>query len=208
MNTTHTAVLLLSLLSLLTTVLGVALALALRENVRAIAAGIGFSTGLMILIAAVDLVPQSVATVGAGASLVTAAIGAAFVGTAHLAIPHVHLFEEPGAAKTPLARSASLVVLGLVLHDLPEGFGMASAYVASPSLGILVAVAIALHNLPEEFAMALPGVTLSSRRFLFGAAALSAPGANTGERSAASSSLIRVNSATPARHTMRELPLR
>jgi ZIP family zinc transporter len=51
---------------------------------------------------------------------------------------------------------------------------MASAYVASPSLGVLVALVIALHNLPEEFAMSVPAVAVRSKKFLFGAAALSA----------------------------------
>lgn len=51
---------------------------------------------------------------------------------------------------------------------------MANAYIASPELGMLVAVAIALHNVPEEFAMAVPAVMTRSRRFLYGAALLSA----------------------------------
>jgi len=42
MRTMNSAVILLSLLSCLTTALGVALALLLRDNTRAIAAGIGF----------------------------------------------------------------------------------------------------------------------------------------------------------------------
>jgi hypothetical protein len=65
------------------------------------------------------------------------------------------------------------VVVALVLHDVPEGFAMANAYVVT-RLGILVALAMALHNLPEEFAMAVPAVTLRGRRFLFGAGLLSA----------------------------------
>jgi zinc transporter, ZIP family len=69
--------------------------------------------------------------------------------------------------------SAYLVAVGLILHDVPEGFAMANAYIASPSLGVLIGLAIALHNLPKEFAMAVPAVTLRSRRFLFGAALLS-----------------------------------
>ena len=51
---------------------------------------------------------------------------------------------------------------------------MANAYIASPSLGLFVALAIALHNLPEELAMAVPAMTLQSKRFLVGAALLSA----------------------------------
>jgi zinc transporter ZupT len=44
-------------------------------------------------------------------------------------------------------------MFGLILHDIPEGFAMANAHIASPSLRLLVSLAIALHNLPDGFAM-------------------------------------------------------
>jgi ZIP family zinc transporter len=173
-NATHTAVILLSLMSCVTTVIGVALALKLRENARAIAAGIGFSAGIMILISVWELVPEAVAVTGIGTALMTAVLGAGLVWAAHFITPHIHLVEERGRTEKALVRSAYLVAFGLILHDVPEGFAMANAYVASPALGVLVALAIALHNLPEEFAMSVPAVTLRSKRFLFSAAVLSA----------------------------------
>lgn len=174
MSTTHAAVLLLSLLSLFTTWLGVMLAFWLRENARAIAAGIGFSTGIMLLISLLELVPESVSIMGVPPTLMSFALGAGLVWTAHLIVPHTHLVEEKGMADRMLVKSAYLVAFGLILHDVPEGFAMANAYIASPELGVLVAVAIALHNVPEEFAMAVPAVVIRSRRFLYGAALLSA----------------------------------
>jgi ZIP family zinc transporter len=165
----------LSLLSCVTTALGVALALSLRENARALATGIGFSTGIMILISLWDLLPQSVADLGIRAALASAALGAALIWIGHLIILHTSLVpgrNEPIDAAR--ATSAYLVVFGLILHDVPEGFAMANAYIAAPGLGVLIGLAIALHNLPEEFAMAVPAVMLRSRRFLFGAALLSA----------------------------------
>jgi ZIP family zinc transporter len=174
MSTTTTAVLLLSLLSCLTTCLGVALAIALRENARAIAAGLGFSVGIMILISAFELIPASVAVMGIGATVTSAALGAALIWVAHVIIPHTHLVEEKGVVDRALIKSVYLAVFGLILHDVPEGFAMANSYIASPSVGILVALVIALHNLPEEFAMSAPAVMLKSRSFLFGAALLSA----------------------------------
>jgi len=173
-NATHTAVILLSLLSALTTWVGVVLALKLRENARAIAAGIGFSVGIMILVSVLELIPEAVAAMGVGATLGSAGLGVALVWAAHFIVPHTHLVEEKGITDKTLIRSAYLVVFGLILHDVPEGFAMANAYVASPALGLLVALAIALHNLPEEFAMSVPAVMLKSKRFLFGAALLSA----------------------------------
>jgi ZIP family zinc transporter len=173
-NPTHTAVVLLSLMSCITTAFGVALALKLRENARAIAVGIGFSAGIMILVSVLELMPEAVVAMGVGPTLGSAGLGVALVWAAHFIVPHTHLVEEKGIVDMALIRSAYLVVFGLVLHDVPEGFAMANAYVASPALGVLVSVAIALHNMPEEFAMAVPAVMLKSKRFLYVAALLSA----------------------------------
>jgi ZIP family zinc transporter len=173
-SATLAAVLLLSLISCVTVLGGVALALRLRENARAIAAGIGFSAGIMILVSAWELIPEAVSSMGWGSTLGGVAAGAGLTWGAHFVIPHMHLFAEKGLAERALARSAYLVAFGLILHDVPEGFAMANAYVANPALGVLVALAIALHNLPEEFAMSVPLVLLRSKSSLYGAAALSA----------------------------------
>lgn len=169
-----TAVLLLSTLSFVTTAAGVAMALRLRSSNRAIAAGIGFSVGIMMLISLFELLPAALADAGWAFMLPAVAAGAAVIAMAHRLIPHRHLVTEGAGIDPVMIRSAYLVVLGLVLHDLPEGFAMANAYVATPTAGFVTAIAIALHNLPEEFAMAAPVVAISRRRALFGAALLSA----------------------------------
>lgn len=174
MSATHVAVVLLSLMSCLTVWLGVALALRLRENARALATGIGFSAGIMVIISGWELIPESIAALGVGATLATVLAGAALVWSAHFIIPHTHLVKEKGIANKALLRSAYLIAFGLILHDVPEGFAMANAYVANPALGVLVSLAIALHNVPEEFAMAVPLVMLRSKASLYGAAVLSA----------------------------------
>jgi ZIP family zinc transporter len=174
MPPTVIAVLSLSLLSVLTTIAGVLLAAAISKNTKAIAAGIGFSAGIMILISGFELVPESHHAIGATATALTVGSGAVLLMVANFLLPHTHLVREHGLTDTRLVRSVTLVVVGLILHDVPEGFAMANAYLASPSLGLLVALAIALHNLPEELAMAVPAMTLRSRRFLLAAAVLSA----------------------------------
>jgi ZIP family zinc transporter len=109
-----------------------------------------------------------------GGTLLATVAGAMLVWAAHFVIPHTHLVNEPGVVNKAPVRAAYLVAFGLILHDVPEGFAMANAYVAAPGLGVLTGLAIALHNLPEEFAMAVPLVMLRSRASLYGAAALSA----------------------------------
>lgn len=171
---TWAAIIALALLSGITTLMGVGLALWLGTSAKGIATGMGFSAGIMILISTVELIPESAGEVGLVRSLVTVALGAAVLASLHVIIPHTHLVEETGRFDARLLKGAYLVAFGLILHDFPEGFAMANSYVASPSLGVLVALAIALHNIPEEFAMAAPAVALRKRRFLFMAALVSA----------------------------------
>jgi ZIP family zinc transporter len=167
----YLAVVVLAFLSGGTTLLGVALAIALGENPKLTAMGIGFSTGIMVLISVCELVPESLSLVGPATMCLSVGLGAALILSLHALIPHVHLGREH--PPTVELRAAYLVVFGLILHDVPEGFAMAHAFLASPSLGLLVAVAIALHNIPEEFAMAVPAVAVKKRALLFNAAILS-----------------------------------
>jgi len=167
----YIAVVVLAFLSGGTTLLGVALAIALGENPKLIATGIGFSTGIMVLISLCELVPESLSIAGPVATSLSVGLGAALILILHLLIPYLHLGREQ-----PLPvelRAAYLIAGGLILHDVPEGFAMANAFLASPSLGLLVAVAIAIHNIPEEFAMAVPAVAIKNLALLFKAAILS-----------------------------------
>lgn len=170
---TWLTVLSLALLSGMTTLIGVALALYLGKQSRGIAFGIGFSAGIMLLVATVELIPDAIETAGTTTALLSVFAGSLLVALLHWIIPHTHLIEEHGLFDYTLIRGAYLMAFGLVLHDLPEGFAMANAYVSSPTMGLMVALAIALHNIPEEFAMAAPLAAVSKRRTLFVAAFLS-----------------------------------
>jgi ZIP family zinc transporter len=172
--TTWTIVLLLAFMSGLTTWLGVVLAIRLEKNARAIALGIGFSAGIMLLISGAELLPASLRDAGPAWTWGSAALGAGAIAALHVVIPHVHLFEERGLVDASMLRASTLVALGLILHDFPEGVAMANAYIDSPSLGILISLAIALHNVPEEFAMAVPAVASQRRTMLFAMAFVSA----------------------------------
>ncbi|MEN8174545.1 MAG: ZIP family metal transporter [Pseudomonadota bacterium] len=172
---TVVAVLLLALVSGLSTLIGVTAAIGfVAHHRRGIAFGIGFSVGIMLLIAVLELMPGAFERVGWLQGLFAASLGMALVALLHLVIPHRHLFMEQGMMQARAVRTAYLVAFGLVLHDFPEGFAMANAYLASPGLGVTVALAIAAHNIPEEFAMAAPAVGVKSRRWLYGAAVVSA----------------------------------
>jgi ZIP family zinc transporter len=172
-GSTTVAILLLALLSGMTTLIGVALALTFGKQTRGIAFGIGFSAGIMVLVSLLELIPEAIRQSAVTTALPAVASGALLVAALHWLIPHTHLVEEKGLFNRRLIRSAYLVAFGLILHDVPEGFAMANAFIAAPAMGLMVALAIALHNIPEEFAMAAPLVAFTRRRTLVGAALLS-----------------------------------
>ena len=149
-------VLLLAFISGLTTLVGVALGLRLGQSTRAVAVGIGFSAGVMVLVSLRELLPAAFAAVPYPRVWGAVALGAGLLAVLHVVIPHIHLVEEPGRIDVGLLRSSYLVAFGLALHDFPEGIAMANAYLEAPSLGILVFAVVALHNIPEGFAMAVP----------------------------------------------------
>lgn len=133
MSTAYLAVFLLSLLSVVTTFLGVLLAALIRENDRTIAIGIGFSTGIMILVSGLELVPEAYSDLGFLNVALTVGCGAAVLWLANVAIPHIHLVSEHGYGDARLVRSVYLVVMGLILHDVPEPGGR-QAVARAPSL--------------------------------------------------------------------------
>jgi ZIP family zinc transporter len=161
-------------LSLVATTGGVLLAIRVGSRPRAVVTGIGFSAGMMAAVSIAELLPQAYADGGAISVTGAAAAGAGVLAALHAIIPHTHLVAEHSGFAASQVRSAYLVLFGLVLHDLPEGFALATSYASAPRLGVVVAIAIAAHNLPEEFAIAVPAVTVRSRRLLIRAAVLSA----------------------------------
>lgn len=164
----------LALLSGMTTLIGVYLAIHSTKSPRSIAFGIGFSTGIMLLVSFLELLPAAITTSNLSQTLIALMSGVCLMAALHWLIPHTHLFKEKGQFNNVrLVRSAYLVAFGLILHDIPEGFAMANSFLTSPSLGFFVALAIALHNIPEEFAIAVPAVTLHNKQFLYKAAFIS-----------------------------------
>lgn len=138
--------LLLSLLAGLATFLGAVLALFLPGEASHHGL-MSFSGGVMLVLAAADLLPAAWAQQGAFVALAGTAVG---VGLLSLAA------ALPRAARThPMLHTGRLTALAIALHDLPEGIALAAGLVSAP-LGFSLAIAIGLHNLPEGAATAAP----------------------------------------------------
>jgi zinc transporter ZupT len=72
----------------------------------------------------------------------------------HTVAPHFHFGEEVHTDALLRPSVGYLAVLGLGVHTFFDGVAIASGFVVSASLGLLLFVAVLLHKLPEGFTVA------------------------------------------------------
>jgi len=166
---------LLTLLAGLSTGIGSALAFfTTRTNTKFLATALGFSAGVMLYVAFVEIFQKSRESLelelgqGRGDWLTVAAF---FGGIAVIAVidrlvpgyenPHEMRGVEqmqPGsqAEDARLLRMGLFSALAITIHNFPEGLATFMAALNDIQLGISIAVAIAIHNIPEGIAVAVP----------------------------------------------------
>jgi ZIP family zinc transporter len=157
-----------------------------RPNIALLSFGLGLSSGVMVYVSLVELLPVASGLFGeslgekAGGWLAT---GCFFGGMLASALidrlvpepenPHEAISLEtmqlvrqsanavgsdPAVADraASLARLGPLTALVIGLHNFPEGMATFASSLADPSLGLSIALAVAIHNVPEGIAVAVP----------------------------------------------------
>lgn len=165
------AVLVLATISGGTTLLGIWLAFWSRRSDAWITFGLAFAAGIMAILSVSELFLVSWRKGSIFNITLATLTGLGVMWLFDKILPALRHRRTRDHSKQK--RTAMLVALSIILHDFPEGFGMAQAFLSSPMSGLLVAAAIALHNIPEEFALAVPLVNLEKKGFLFQVAILS-----------------------------------
>lgn len=166
-------ILLISFLSGSTTVIGALLAIFLKGGRSYVSIGVGFSSGIMIAISFLELLATALTMMDELFIVFAFALGFVLVLIFDVTLPHMHLIEEKGFSGH-LIKVSYLVAIGIIIHDFPEGFAMASSFWVEVKLGLLVALGIAIHNIPEEFALAVPLVLTKKTKLLLEFLVLSA----------------------------------
>ena len=121
-----------------------------RWSVRALEAMIALAAGFMMSVALTDLLPEAIEQHGHTAAVV-ALLGYLLVHlTQHTLVRHFHFGEETHEVSAVVSVSA---LVGLLLHTFVDGVAIASGFLVSPRLGVLVFLAILLHKFPEGLAI-------------------------------------------------------
>jgi zinc transporter, ZIP family len=163
----------LTLLAGLATGIGSAIAFfARRTNTRFLAVSLGFSAGVMIYVAFVEILHKAQASLSAahgpraGALYAVLAFfaGIAFIALVDQLVPSAenpHEIRGPEDMARPehavaLQRMGGFMALAIGIHNFPEGLATFIATLQDPRLGIPIAAAISIHNIPEGIAVSVP----------------------------------------------------
>jgi ZIP family zinc transporter/zinc and cadmium transporter len=111
---------------------------------------IALAAGFMLSVALADLIPEAITRDGERGALFILAGFLLVHLTQHALVGHFHFGEETHAVSRRVSVSA---LAGLLLHTFGDGVAIASGFIVSPQLGVLVFGAIFLHKLPEGLAI-------------------------------------------------------
>jgi zinc transporter ZupT len=138
----------------------------LRRGLRFIDACLAFGAGFMLAVTLLGVLPEVLGESSGAALYVLGGYLAVHVAQ-HVFTPHFHFGEETHRVSAATGNSA---LLGLMLHTFFDGVAIASGFLVSERLGVLLFLAVLLHKLPE-------GVTIASVMVAGGGSRASAIGA-------------------------------
>jgi zinc and cadmium transporter len=114
---------------------------------------LALGAGFMLAASLIDMLPESIRLAGDPA-LFYVLVGYFLVHFfEHTVAPHFHFGEETHGAEMRLHRASFSALAGLGIHTFFDGVAIASGFLVSGWLGMVIFLAIVLHKLPEGFAI-------------------------------------------------------
>ncbi len=109
---------------------------------------LGFSGTIMILISILDLLPTSILTLNNNYQLFRVIITTIIA--FYLGYLIINILDKKVEEESSLFKVGILSLIGLMLHNFPEGIATFMTSINNQELGIKLSIAIMLHNIPED----------------------------------------------------------
>jgi ZIP family zinc transporter len=106
----------------------------------------GFTAGIIIAFICFELIPGSLERFGLYKGIIAMLLGVALSAWLEGRLGEFHRYEKAGL----------LLVLGVTIHNIPEGMALGSLLHVSFPAGVSLAIMIAAHCFPEGLAVMLP----------------------------------------------------
>jgi ZIP family zinc transporter/zinc and cadmium transporter len=115
---------------------------------------LALGAGYMLAVAFLEIIPEAISLAGREALFFVLAGFFLVHLFEHTLAPHFHFGEETHTEEISHRRAQSSVMLGLIIHTFFDGVAIASGFLVSTWLGMMIFLAVFLHKLPEGFTVA------------------------------------------------------
>jgi len=118
---------------------------------------LAFSSGIMLAISLISLIPESVFLLFDKLPILPVIIIASIFIVVGIILSFTASFEvDKFISDNKLYKLGIISIIVLIIHNIPEGITTFISTSVNSKLGIKLAIAIALHNIPEGISIAVP----------------------------------------------------
>lgn len=143
-----------SLIAGLSTIFGFFSVYIKGDKNKIISGSLSFAGGVMIMLSLIDLIPSSIYSLkGQNSYFIAVVYSFMFFIIGFIAS---YLIQDFVHEKEGLYKTGIVSMIGIIIHNIPEGI---ATYVISSinlKLGIILAIAIIMHNIPEGIGISIP----------------------------------------------------
>jgi ZIP family zinc transporter len=152
----HEAILWILLISVLGPIVGSFIGVIRKPSEAFMYNMLAFAGGVMLAVSFMELIPRSIELSSIWIASIGILAGSIVMFSVDKLIPHIHpelCSQEQGCR---LKKTATYLIIGIFLHNFPEGMAIAIGAVSETNVAILIAIAIAIQNVPEGICTATP----------------------------------------------------
>ncbi|QGT99261.1 Zinc transporter, ZIP family [Candidatus Syntrophocurvum alkaliphilum] len=120
---------------------------------------LGLAAGVMIAVVIFDLLPSALFSPNYKSAILGILVGVILLGIID------KIFFKRFTKDDSLLGLGYLIMLGIALHDLPEGMAIALGDEMHSRAGMVIALGIGIHNIPEGMAIAAPLLMVGMSKF-------------------------------------------
>lgn len=148
----------LSFIAGISTLFGTIIIYSKKNANKIISRALSFSSGVMISISIIDLIPSSYDLLSKYNTTFIALILVMIYIIIGIILSYLidkYLPDNPNN-KSKLYRVGLISMIAIIMHNIPEGIATFLTTTNNPKLGLSLCIAIALHNIPEGISISVP----------------------------------------------------
>jgi len=142
---------------------GAAIGLVGKPQKKILYGSLAFAASMMIMMSLFELIPSALEHTSRLFAMLAFVAGILIMMLVDKILPHVNP-ELMQKEKDSVSKSVFMLVIGIALHNIPEGLAIGVGYRINMTTGIIIAAGIAAQDVPENIATIIPLYALTKKR--------------------------------------------